>query len=110
MDLINMTCSLVGLCRFIALEKSAGPKFIRQFLQTNLGKGFLGPGREGLLFTLSVSLSLSLCFCLSFGLCLSVSLSLSGCVSMNLFLVPSVAVQLRAWGLVTFSSLDLRAV
>lgn len=79
--LINVICSLVGLCCFLALEKSMGPEFIRQFLQTNLWKGFLGPGREGLLFILSVSLSLylflSLCAHLSVSLSLFLSLRMS---------------------------------
>lgn len=100
--LINVTCPLVGLycC-------SAGPEFIRRFLQTNLRKGVLGPGREeGLSFILSVSLSLYLFL----SLCARLSVSLSLSLSLNLSPVPSVAVRFRAWGLVTFSSLALGAV
>lgn len=100
----SVTCSLVGLCCFLALDKSVGPEFIRQFLQTNLWKGFLGPGREDLLFILSVSLSIY--FCLYVHVCVSLFVS----VSMNVPLFPSVSAQLRAWGLVAFSSLALRAV
>lgn len=71
-------------------------------------KGFPGPGRGGLSFTLSVPLSL--CFCLSVSMCTSLCLSLSASVSMNLSPIPSVAVQFRAWGLLMFSSLALGAV